>query len=263
MFKRIEAMIIHSQAYNALRYAAIPNWVVETLTKVTRRDKQFYASFLSTPQKKLVFDVGANKGNKTRALLELGCDVIAVEPEFKSLRTLQYRFGNNKRVKIVEKGLSDKPGKATIHIAAPRSGFNTLSDKWVGILGQSDVNRFEKKIAYSDEYEIELSTLDELIKTFGLPYFIKIDVEGYELNVLKGLTQAPDFISFETNLPEFLDETKQCLQQLLQISPTASFNYSIAESLVLPNWISGEALTQILTTGGLRYMEIICRMKNS
>jgi hypothetical protein len=39
--------------------------------------------------------------------------------------------------------------------------------------------------------------LDKLIKQYGNPSHIKIDVEGYELTVLKGLTRKSGMISFE------------------------------------------------------------------
>jgi FkbM family methyltransferase len=261
MFRRIEKIINQSQMYNLLRYAALSDYFVEKITGDKSKAKKFYRGFLTDRSDRLVFDVGANKGNKVQALLELGYQVIAVEPEKKSLKTLHWRFSGNKKVRIVEKGLSDQPGSTNIFIAEPRSGFNTLSNKWVDILGKSDVNRFEKKIEYQDSYEITLTTLDELIRQFGLPYFIKIDVEGYENNVIRGLNQVPDFLSFETNLPEFLEETLECIAHLRKLSPGISFNYSIAENLEESNWVSAEALIKIVTGSSLRYMEIVCRMR--
>ncbi len=261
MATSLEKMILQSRTYNLLRYSALPDFLIEKLSGATRKAKNYYGSFLTRHDTKLVFDVGANKGNKVKALLALGYQVIAVEPEKNSLKTLKYRFAKNPDVTLVEKGLSDAPGSAQIHIAAPRSGFNTLSNKWVDILGRSEVNRFEQKIEYSDAYDIPLTTLDHLIAEFGIPYFIKIDVEGYEVNVLHGLHAAPDFLSFETNLPEFLDETLECIRHLQTVAAGVCFNYSVNDQLELSQWISPDALVSLVANGGLRYMEIIASLK--
>ena len=261
MATSLEKMILQSRTYNLLRYSALPDFFIEKLSGTTGKAKNYYGSFLTRHDNKLVFDVGANKGNKVKALLALGYRVIAVEPEKNSLKTLHYRFDKHSAVTLVEKGLSDAPGTAQIHIAAPRSGFNTLSNKWVDILGRSDVNRFEQKIEYADAYDIPLTTLDQLISEFGIPYFIKIDVEGYEVNVLHGLHAAPDFISFETNLPEFLEETLECIRHLQSISPDIFFNYSINDHLEFKQWISPAALIELMANGGMRYMEIIASLK--
>lgn len=62
--------------------------------------------------------------------------------------------------------------------------------------------------------DVPATTLNELIETHGMPDFCKIDVEGYELNVLKGMTKPIPYLSFEFAY-EFLDQkTKPCLDYL-------------------------------------------------
>jgi len=68
--------------------------------------------------------------------------------------------------------------------------------------------------------------LDNLIDVYGLPLFIKIDVEGYEVNVLRGLRRPVPFISFEVNLSEFRAEGLECVELLERLAPRGGFNFA-------------------------------------
>ena len=259
-------MITNSSLYNFLRYSALSNSIVELLTGKTATCKKFYASFLlnegaGNKPNRLAFDIGANKGNKTAALLDLGFRVIGLEPEKKSLSTLNWRFAKDKRVTIIDKGVSDQPGVTSIFISGPRSGLNTMSSKWVDVLKNPAVNRWGKKFNYQGSYEVSLTTLNELVTQFGVPYFIKIDVEGYEHKVIKGLNHQAAFISFETNLPEFLEETIECIKHISTLSGNTVFNYSFTEALVSEHWLSAEEMIGKINDPAIRYMEIICKLQ--
>lgn len=258
-------MFNNSSLYNFSRYSPLPDWIIEIFTGKTAKCEKFYSSFLFdnntvTSDNKLAFDIGANKGNKIAALLGLGFTVIALEPEKNSLNTLRFRFGKNKNVTIIDKGVSDQTGSTKIFISEPRSGLNTMSSKWVGVLNDPSANRWGKKVVYKDAYDVELTTLDDLVAKYGMPYFIKIDVEGYEHKVLKGLNQVPAFISFETNLPEFLVETKECITHLISLSTKAVFNYSLSEKLTSDKWLSGKEMLDKINDPAIRYMEIVCKL---
>src|SRR5690606_21613639 len=133
----------------------------------------------------------------------MGYKVVAVEPEHAAISTLKYRFGKDKNVTIVNKGISDENGTLKIYITASRSGLNTLNPRWVDSLADEKDNRWHKKHKFEKSYDVQVITLEDLIQEFGVPYYVKIDVEGFELNVIKGLKSVPHFISFESNLPEF------------------------------------------------------------
>ncbi len=260
MLKRLEKAINRSPFYNFIRFNPVTDSYMEWTRAKTRKAVNFYASFLDpVPPGKLVFDIGANKGNKVKAFLKMGFRVVALEPEKKSLSTLHYRFGNNKHVTIVGKGVSDREGSLLIHIAEGRSGLNTLSDKWVGSLESKEENRWKKKHAFRHSYEVPVTTLRELFREYGLPYYVKIDVEGYEVQVLKGMDRMPGFLSFETNLPEFYSETAECIRQLESLSADTRFNYSVHDRLELPGWITAREMEARISDPDQRYMEIIAR----
>ena len=260
MLKKIESIINNSAFYNVIRFNPVTDLIIETSKKKTKKAIRFYSSFLDIHSaNKLVYDIGANKGNKVKAFLKMGFRVIAVEPEKKALSTLYWRFGKNKNVTIIENGVSDKEGELTIHIAESRSGLNTLSDKWVNSLETEEGNRWHKKHSFKDSYTIKVTTLANLFSTYGLPYFIKIDVEGYESQVIKGMNYMPSFISFETNLPEFLKETIEIIKHLMSLSNKMVFNYSLSDKLESGKWFSSGEIISIINDPSIRYMEIICK----
>jgi FkbM family methyltransferase len=74
---------------------------------------------------------------------------------------------------------------------------NTLTTKWVAAL-QRDSKRFGHSLEFGKQLQIRTTTLDQLFRDYGVPFFVKIDVEGHELSVLLGL-QKPvpvPYISF-------------------------------------------------------------------
>lgn len=260
MFKKIESIINKSPFYNIIRFNQVSDLIVELKTNRTKKAIAFFESFLTKESaNKLVFDIGANKGNKVKAFLKMGFKVVAVEPEKKALSTLKWRFSKNKNVNIVNKGISDSVSTLTIHIAEDRSGLNTLSDKWVQSLEDKKDNRWHKKHSFKKSYDIEVTTLEQLFAEYGDPFFIKIDVEGYEKKVIMGLKKMPPYLSFETNLPEFLQESLDCIEYLSSLSEKTMFNYSINDQLEADAWLSADGIRKIISDPSLRYMEIICR----
>ena len=198
----------------------------------------FYSQFIEEGD--LCFDVGANFGNRTKVFLELGAKVVCIEPQQLCLRKLRRLFRSNKNIIIVDNALGDHQGYGEIDICEEEPTISTMSDKW------KHDGRFSKNYKWGKKQRVIVTTLDSLIELYGMPKFCKIDVEGFEKSVLRGLTAPIPFISFEFTR-EFFDDAKKCISHLSSIE-TVMFNCSIGESmeLLFPNWVTPERLYEKL-----------------
>jgi FkbM family methyltransferase len=204
----------------------------------------------------LIFDVGANDGLKTDVFLKLGARVVAVEPDQTNQEILRQKFLmyrlSRKPVVIVGKALSDKEAVETMWIEKPGSAKNTLSKKWVETLKRDD-ERFNEHLEFGRQTTVETTSLDKLIAAHGLPFFVKIDVEGHEPSVLRGLHSAVPYLSFEVNLPEFASEGQECIEILSRLAPAGKFNYArwdyeqgLAQTWGLQTWLAAPEFLPVL-----------------
>ena len=209
----------------------------------------------------MVFDIGANQGNKTFLFNRLGSRVIAVEPDNFNYQLLLKRFQSNTKVTVLHSAVSDKIGKADFFQNEPGSAFNTLSKKWKDSLEDQTVNRWHTSTMFNNVIEVQTITLDHLINKYGKPGYIKIDVEGHELACIKGLTEKISVISFEANLPEFKNETLQIIEYLKNIATDIKFNYMVNdENFELPAHISADEFYDFIQATNLKYMDVFSFM---
>jgi len=195
---------------------------------------EFYSQFIKKGD--LCFDVGANVGRFTKIFLELGARVVCVEPQEACLQQLYRLFGDNKKVIIVGKALGELEGEGELMMSEEAPTISTMSSKW------KNEGRFSKDHKWTKTQKVPITTLDALILSYGLPKFCKIDVEGFEEPVLKGLTKPMPVISFEFTR-EFFDDAKKCINHLLSIGQV-KFNCSLGESMkfLFQKWVTPDEL---------------------
>jgi len=201
---------------------------------------EFYSQFVS--KNDLCFDVGANVGNRTEVLLKLASKVVAIEPQKDCVDYLTNYFEGNNQLSIVAKALGASEGESEIFIGDV-STISSLSNEWIKSVKKS--GRFSNS-SWSKKQVVNITTLDILIQQFGLPSFIKIDVEGFEYQVIRGLTQPVKTLSLEFT-PEAIEPTYQCIEHLRKIGDI-SLNYSVGESmkLSLEKWVKPDDMVEIL-----------------
>src|SRR5438105_1148465 len=161
----------------------------------------FYRSIL--PPNALCFDVGANTGSRSEALLTAGMRVVAFEPQVSCIPELRTRCAAYEDLRIVAAAMGSAPAIATLFVrsSGPLSGFVA---NWGGVT-----------VA---EVDVPVLTLDMAIAQFGTPFYCKIDVEGYELEVLRGLTKAVSVVSIEYHLtPDDIAKTRSCVARLREL----------------------------------------------
>jgi FkbM family methyltransferase len=209
-----------------------------------------------------IFDIGAYDGHKTAAFLEIGERVVACEPDARNFELLRIRFRNKKsRVMLHRTALADRTGNALFFIHHEGSAFNTLNAKWKGLLEGDGRKRWQEEIRFQPGKEVEVSTttLDELIGLYGMPEFIKIDVEGYEKHVFMGLTQKVPCISFECLLPEFEDDMLTILEKLISFDDRTVFNVVFEEELLFEEFISYPRILEWVKSTELYCFDLVAR----
>jgi FkbM family methyltransferase len=206
-----------------------------------RRLRRLYNAFVERGD--LAFDVGAHLGNRTRALSALGCRVVALEPQPDVAQLLRTLVGRRRDVKILESAVGEHCGRAALSISDETPTMTTLTVQWRAEREQDPVF---SGVAWNRELEVNTTTLDALITQFGVPAFVKIDVEGGEPEVLAGLSQSIPTVSFEY-LPHALDYAHACVTRLGALG-TYRFNWSPGESYQLESeqWLTGESLLRAL-----------------
>src|SRR5437763_1165313 len=90
-----------------------------------KAQRSLYRQFVTRGD--LCFDVGANIGDRTRAFLDLGARVVAIDPQPSCVRRLGFVFGRNSRVTIVPAGLGADAGEADLAICDAAPTISTMS----------------------------------------------------------------------------------------------------------------------------------------
>ena len=206
------------------------------------RMSRFYGQFITMGD--LCFDLGAHVGNRVRAWRRLGARVIAVEPQPNCLRVLGYLYGRDAAVEIVASAVGASRGRTTLHASSARPALSTTAADWVKEVQVGDA-RFAP-IRWDTSVEVDLVTLDDLIARYGEPAFCKIDVEGSELQVLRGLSHPLPALSFEF-LPVSIERAYACIDHLTWMG-AYRFRWSEGETMrwTCPHWVDGDGIKKIL-----------------
>ena len=221
-----------------------------------RRLRRLYGHFVGAGD--LVFDIGAHAGNRVRAFAALGCQVVALEPQPDFAWLLRALYGRSRRVAVVEAAVADVAGRRSLSVSERTPTVTTLAADWrQARAGDPDFDR----VRWNRRVEVETTTLDRLIEQFGVPAFVKIDVEGSEPAVLAGLGRPLPALSFEY-LPRALQEVQVCLNRLIALG-TYQFNWSVGEShqLASARWLDApELLATLRTPAGHRSGDVYARL---
>jgi len=177
----------------------------------------------------ICFDVGANIGNRVEALLDLKARVVAFEPQSSCCEALNLRFCRNPDFVLEPCALGHEVGQADL-MQSDATTISSMSAEWIKAV--QTTGRFTGH-TWDNRTLVNVDTLDRMIVKHGIPKFIKIDVEGFEYEVLRGLSRPVSAVSLEFT-PEFLDATYKCITHLASIGEIVA-DYSIGESMTLCN----------------------------
>jgi FkbM family methyltransferase len=191
----------------------------------------------------LVFDIGAHVGDRVAAFRRLGARVVAVEPQPVLIKTLRLFYGRDPKVTIEDAAVGRQSGFIELNLNIDNPTVSTASADFIAAAAQAPGWQGQ---AWSKSVRVRLTTVDVLIARHGMPAFIKIDVEGFEPEVLAGLGQPVQALSFEFTLIQ-RDIARACIERCTALS-YAQFNAVLGESqtLVHGDWIDADAITRWL-----------------
>lgn len=205
---------------------------------------RFYRNLLKPGD--LAFDVGAHVGSKSRFMNSAGVNVVAMEPQepFASFlgKTLP------KKIKFVQAAAGEENQNLTMSVSSKHPTVSSLGKSFLD--SAKSAKGFEN-VSWDKKQLVKVVTLDSLIDHYGVPDYIKIDVEGFELQVLKGISRPVKIISFEflPSIPKLAENVVERLSQLGEyrfnpvVGEQARFLWGTwADKTSLQNWISAQAV---------------------
>ncbi len=159
--------------------------------------RRFYRGLVSPGD--LVFDVGAHVGSRARALRAAGARVVAFEPQPLFARFLAATLPRD--IVLEQAALGAQEAEAEMVVSSRHPTVSSLR----GSLAQeaAAMPGFEH-VRWDRRARVQVTSLDAAIARHGRPVLVKIDVEGFEPEVLSGLSAPVALVSVEylPSLPE-------------------------------------------------------------
>jgi FkbM family methyltransferase len=164
--------------------------------EVERQRLNVYRPFIKPGD--MCFDIGANRGRKTFVMRTLGAKVVAVEPLFafgaEFVPEFNWRWGNDRNVIPVARAVTaERQVEISINRFIPY--VSSIDRAWMTTSAHAPKNgQPYYKPGSLVKRNVAGITLDGLVNIYGMPAFVKVDVEGAENSVMATLTtQIPAF----------------------------------------------------------------------
>lgn len=214
------------------------SWAVYYLVPFRRRRlREFYRPLISPGR--LVVDVGSHLGNRVRVFLDLGAQVVAVEPQRACAALLENWFGGDPRFSLLSAVAGTRNGSIRLRTPPKHPTLASVNDRWIEDL---ETHARFQGIQWTDEIVVESIRLADIVRKHGAPGFVKIDVEGGEKEVLDGVDAPLEFVSFEV-LPASRNVAMDCVDRIRSWGDYR-FNLVLGEEgrFVDPRWVDGESM---------------------
>jgi FkbM family methyltransferase len=187
----------------------------------------------------LAFDIGSHVGDRIGSFRRCGARVVALEPQPLCARVIREIYGDDAGVTLVEAACGPRPGRLTLHINSANPTVTTASRDFVA--AADGAGGWEGQV-WDQQIEVPVTTLDALVAAHGRPDFVKIDVEGFEGDVLAGLSMALPSLSFEFTTIQ-REVAYACLDRLAAIG-AYGFDIALGESqqLHFGRWVTRDEM---------------------
>lgn len=187
----------------------------------------------------LAFDIGSHVGDRIASFRRQGARVVALEPQPLCFEALQAIYCCDGAVGLLNAACGPRAGELTLHVNSDNPTVTTASHDF--IKAADGAGGWEGQV-WDREITVPVTTLDALIAKHGVPQFAKIDVEGFEADVLAGLTRALPALSFEFTTIQ-RDVAYRCLERLAALG-NYRFDIALGESqaLTFEDLLSADAM---------------------
>lgn len=146
----------------------------------------------------LIFDLGSYNGDDTDYYLNKGFRVVAVEANPELVKAGFRRFDSYikaGRLILLNKAISDDSGKVDFFVHPTKKDWSSC----LSSMAESDGSS-------ATCVKVDSTNIHELFFEYGVPYYLKVDIEGCDLLVAKHLSKCelkPKFVSFETSRRDY------------------------------------------------------------
>src|SRR5215831_12075155 len=148
----------------------------------------------------LIFDVGMHLGEDTEFYLEKGFRVVGIEADPGLCEAAAGRLHDHVksgRLTIVNAAIAEKPGRATFYRDLDNSIWGTAEPDWVA--RNASLGTRPERV---ERIEVEAVRMDDVLAAHGVPYYMKVDIEGRDMlcvEALRRFRERPRYLSIEAS----------------------------------------------------------------
>ena len=152
----------------------------------------------------LIYDVGLHKGEDSEFYLDKGFRVIAIEavPRLCELTAARLRrYVESGQLIILNRAIAARKGPTSLFVSEKFTEWSTTERSWAEWYQKTDKGPFT-------EITVPAVPFGEVLAEFGLPYYLKVDIEGADILCLRALQQCasrPRFVSIESGRTSWQD----------------------------------------------------------